>query len=328
MEYIYSGIIEEIKAKTQIQSGDIFEYEFSEIKEIYQQYFQFCQENLTEDCSEFDIQPARFYYRTEFGINARAGLQNGYFIIGVNMQTIHSLYDLFYEKNNIFKTDPFLLEKYKILTDKFDVPPGHLMFQIATLFTFYHERAHLIQKSDLLSAFLFEQPAPINEKWFSLERHVIELDADLDAAHKICFHIVEYFKKLDTKEKTSENLQKILSLGVAGVFSYFLLYYKNDVKVYYKEYTHPHPLVRISYIVDCFVSVAEINLPEGFKINLKKTIRDGFAIADIFYKSVFNVELVESFAGQFMKESKNVEVYVNELFEVGRGMEFLVKNRH
>lgn len=328
MDYNYNDIIEELKAKAQVPSGDIFEYDFSEIKDIYQRYFQFCQKNLTEECSDFDIQPAKFYYRSEYGINARAGLQNGYFIIGVNMQTIHSLYDLFYEKNNIFETDPFLLENYKELTDKFDVPPGHLMFQLATLFTFYHERAHLIQKSDLLSASLFEQPAQINGQAFSMERHVIELDADLDAAHKICFHLIEYFKKLNTDNRTSENLQKILSLGVASVFSYFLLYYKDGVKVYYKEYTHPHPLVRISYIVDCFVRVAEINLPGDLKIDLGKTIRDGFAIADTFYKSVFNIELVEAFAGQFMSESKNVEAYVNELLGVGEGMAYLVKNRH
>lgn len=328
MSYNYTEIIDDLRARAQVLTGDIFEYEFSEISDIYERYFQFCQENLTEECDEFDIQPAKFYYRSEYGINARAGLQNGYFIIGVNMQTIHALYDLFYERNNIFETDPFLLDNYKELTDKFDVPPGHLMFQLATLFTFYHERAHLIQKSDLLPTSLFEQPTKTNTQDFSIERHVIELDSDLDTAHKICFHLVEYFKKLNANDRAVENFQKILSLGVASVFSYFLLYYKEDVKVYYKEYTHPHPLVRISYIVDCFVRVAEINIPEDLKIDLGKTIRDGFSIANTFYKSVFKIELVERFAAQFMEESNDVEVYVNELLGVGEGMPYLVKNRY
>lgn len=328
MDYNYTDIIDDLKDNAKVPIGDIFEYEFSEIKDIYQRYFQFCQENLTEECDEFDIQPAKFYYRTVYEINARAGLQNGYFIIGVNMQTIHSLYDLFYEKNNIFESDLFLLENYKELTDKFDVPAGHLMFQLATLFTFYHERAHLIQKSDLLAASLFEQPMPTNQNEFSIERHIIELDADLDAAHKICFHLIEYLKKLNANDRTPENLQKILSLGVASIFSYFLLYYKEKVKMYYKEFSHPHPLVRITYIVDCFVRVAEINLPGDFKIDLGKTIREGFIITDTFYKSVLNIELVEGFAEQFMSESKNVEVYVNELLGVGEEIEYLVKNRH
>jgi hypothetical protein len=327
MSYNYTEIIDDLIAKAQVPSGDIFEYEFSQISDVYERYFQFCQENLTEECDEFGIQPAKLYYRTEYGINARAGLQNSYFIIGVNMQTIHALYDLFYERNNIFDTDPFLLDNYKELTDKFDIPPGHLMFQLATLFTFYHERAHLIQKSDLLTNSLFEQPTPINPQNFSIERHVIELDADLDAAHKICFHLVEYFKKLDAHDRTVENLQKILSIGVASVFSYFLLYYKEDVKVYYKENTHPHPLVRISYIVDCFVRVAEINIIGNLKLDLGKTIRDGFSIADTFYKSVLNVILVEGFAAQFMAESKKVEIYVNELLGAGESMPYLVKNR-
>lgn len=327
MSYNYAEIITDLKTNAHVPNGDIFEYEFSPLNVLYDRYFQFCQENLIEECHKYNIQPARFYYRTEYSINARAGLQNGYFIIAVNMLTIHSLHDLFYNKNDIFESDPFLLENYKELADKFDVPPGHLMFQLATLFTFYHERAHLIQKSELLSSSLFEQPTPINPKDFSIERHVIELDADLDAAHQICFHLIEYFEKLQAENKTKVNMQRILSIGVASVFSYFLLYYKDSLKVYYNEFTHPHPLVRISYIVDCFIRAAEINIPGNIKLDMEQAIRDGFSISNIFYQSVFEIELVKNFADQFMEESDNIEAYVNELLGIGEGMPILVKNR-
>ena len=325
--YNYQEIIEDLETTAKIPIGDIFDYQYSPINEIYDRYFQFCQENLTEECDEYDIQPAKFYYRTEYGINARAGIQNGYSIIGVNMQTIHSLYDLFYEKNDIFDTDAYLSENYGDLVSKFDVPVGHLMFQLATLFTYHHELAHLIQKSPNVALWLSEQYADTTKEEFSIERHVLELDADLNAAHSICFHLIEYLKKLPQADRTQDNLQKILSIGVASVFSYFLLYFKDEKKMYYAEHTHPHPLVRISYIVDCFIRVAEINLPQGFKLDLGTTLKEGFIIADTFFLNVFKSSLVEEFGKHFMTESKNIESYVNELLGVAEGMPNLVKNR-
>jgi hypothetical protein len=326
--YNYTDNVHELEHSANIPFSDIFHYQDSPINEIYERYFQFCQENLTTECDDYNIQPAKFYYRTEYGINARAGVQNGYSIIGVNMQTIHSLYDLFYERNDIFETDDYLLKKYGELVEKFDIPAGHLMFQLATLFTYHHELGHLIQKSPNLSLWLTEQYNDTTEDNFSIERHILELDADLNAAHSICFHLIEYLKKLEPKDRTHESLQKIISIGVSSIFSYFLLYFKKAKNIYYKKHTHPHPLVRISYIVDCVIRVTEINIPQDFEIDLGKTLREGFIISDIFFRSVLNSTLVEDFAKYFLTESKNIEAYVNELLGIAEGMPNLVKNRN
>ena len=323
----YTDNIHELEHSAKIPFGDIFDYRHSPISEIYERFFQFCQENLTNQCNEYNIQPAKFYFRTEYGINARAGVLNGYFIIGVNMQTIHSLYDLFYEKNGIFETDHYLSNNYKDVVNKFDVPVGHLMFQLATLFTYYHELGHLIQKSPILPLWLSEQYIDKNNEVFSIERHVLELDADINAAHSICFHLIEYLKKLNPEDRTQENLYKILSIGIASIFSYFLLYFQDTKNIYYKKYTHPHPLVRISYIVDCFIRVAEINLPSDFLINLEKTLKEGFRISDIFFRTVLSSNLVDDFGKLLLTESNNIEMYINELLNIAEKMPYLVKNR-
>lgn len=147
MHYNYLKIIEELREKAKVHSDDIFEYQFSSLSEVFERYFQFCQENLSEESSEYKIQPAKFYYRNQYEVNARAVVQNDYFIIGINMGTIKTLYDIFYEHNDIFDSSDILSDKYNKLAEQFDVPIGYLMFQSAILFTFYHERAHLIQKS-------------------------------------------------------------------------------------------------------------------------------------------------------------------------------------
>ena len=326
--YNYTDIAYELEHSANIPIGDIFDYQYSPICDIYEQYFQYCQENLTTQCQEYDIQPAKFYFRTEYGINARAGIQNGYSIIGVNMQTIHSLYDLFYEKNKIFEIDEYLSINYGDLVKKFDIPVGHLMFQLATLFTYHHELGHLIQKSPTLPFWLTEQYINTTKDEFSIHRHILELDADLNASHSICFHLIEYLKKLEANERTQQNLQKILSIGVASIFSYFLFYFEKEKNIYYKEHTHPHPLVRISYIVDCVIRVAAINLPSDFKIDLGNTLKEGFIISDTYFKIALNSNLVDSFGKDFLKESRHIEEYINELLKIAENMPNLVKNRN
>lgn len=150
----------------------------------------------------------------------------------------------------------------------------------------------------------------------------------MDAAHNVCFHLIEYFDKLKQDEKTKINLQSILSIGVASIFSYFLQYYKEDFRIYYKESSHPHPMVRISYIVDCFIRVSEINLPGNFVVDSKQTLKDGIIIAEIFYKTNQKAPLVKDFADQFMEESYNIEKYVNDLLGIADSMRNLVKNKH
>ncbi|MBT1695921.1 hypothetical protein KK083_03470 [Fulvivirgaceae bacterium PWU4] len=327
MKYSYRDNIAELTDKAKIDISDIFDYESSPIKELYEKYFQFCQENLAEHCNDFNISPAKFYYRPEFGINARAGRVNGYFVIGVNMGTVHSLYDLFYQKNTIFQSHDLLLKNYGGLIEKFDVPVGHFMFQFGILFTYYHERAHLIQTSPLLANWFSEQSGNGPHNTFSIERHILEMDADIDAAQHICFHLIEYWKKLNTEDRTEDNIQKILSIGVASIFSYFLLYYKQGIKIYYRQHTHPHPLIRLSYIVNCLSQVAKINLPLSFQLDQNAMSQNGIVIADLFYKEVFHSSRVGNALAQSTSEGRNIQEYVNELLQLAGAFPNLVMKR-
>jgi hypothetical protein len=323
MKYSYSKTIQELKDHALIPVGDIYEFESARIAPIYERYYQFCQENLEEKSNEYNIQPSRFYFRNKFGINAQAGYQNGIYIVGVNMSTIDSLYSLLHERNDIFEVDKCLSELYGSLISEFDVPVGHLMFQLSTLFIFYHEKAHLGQFSGESHEWLTE----VLKTEYSAERHALELDADIDAAHFICFHLLEYFKKLSPQERTSENLEKTLSIGIASIFSYFLIYFERSGDIYFNEHSHPHTLVRISYILDCMIRVAEHNLPDDITINSVKVLNESFKITDQYYKRVNDSDLVKDFINQFKIEANKITDYVNTLLEFSKRMPNLIKNR-
>jgi hypothetical protein len=314
--YSYQEITNELILKAKIPKDDIFYYDFSPLQSIFEHFFQFCQHNLSEYNKEHNIQPARFYYREEYGINAKAGIQNDYYIIGINKETITMLYGLFHDQNDIFEAHP-KLHSYLELNRFLNVSLGVLMFQMASLFTFNHELAHLIQKSDKLSQWFSEQYSNEKDDTFSVGHHILEFDADLYAAHLVCFHQIDYWQKQDQQYRTPENLVKMLTIGAASIFSYVMLFRTTGEEMYYKKYFHPHPVVRISYILDCFTKVAKINLPES-TFDPMHSLREAFEISEIFFTSIIGQNLVDKFRSIYRNQTNEIKRYVDELIALSK----------
>lgn len=329
--YNYKEITEEISSKAKIDKNDIFHFEYSTLNPIFASYFQFCQENLSEKCGKYNIQPARLYFSNEYSVNAGAFSttdENPYYVVRIHMGTIVRLYNLFYDKNNLFEEDKDL-DHYNSLMQTLKIPLGLLMFQLATLFTYYHELTHLIQKSPFLELGLTEAQVAEDES-YAVEKHILELDADLNAAHSICFHILEYWRKQDDEFQTQQNLEKVLSMGTASVLAYFLLLAPVNQNVYYKKFAHPHVFIRIAYIIDCFISVAEVNLrPEkNEKLDSNRIVKEGFTIADKFFKLVLGVNRIGTFTTHYFNEMDNIKSYANELLRLAKENPNLYMNRY
>lgn len=323
--YNYNDITKELIEKASIREEAIFDYQFSPYFEEYEKYFQYCQKNLSEYCGEYNIQPARFFYIDDLGINARAWVNEKYYLIGVKKDTIYSLINLFCEKNNIFESDENLIEKYSELIHKFDITIGKMMFELAISFTYHHELAHLIQKSPVLSIGLNEQSECKSDSPYSIDRHILELDADINAAYTVCIQLIEYWKKLPEQIRTNINLQKILTLGTASVLCYFLQFYGGTLGFYLRKCNHPHPILRIIYVVEYMVGNAEHNLSE--KINTIEIIRSAFQIADTYYRTILSNDVVSKFTEIYQHEKQEIDNYINELLELSINTPNLVRNR-
>lgn len=319
----YEEITNELISLANIPVSDVFYYQDSPLKEIYDGYFQFCQENLSSHNVEFNIQPARFYFRALLEVNANAGRSNGYSIIGVNMATIHHQHKIFDESDKLFKTDQYLKLTYESFLSCLDKPIGIIMFQFTSLFTYYHELAHLIQKSPLLNEGLSEKYSENNSLEYSLDKHLLEYDADLNSAHLTCFHLIEYWQGFDLKNQTQSNFEKLLSIGIASIFSYLMLFFTNEGDIYYKKGSHPHPLIRTTYILDEIIRIVGVNVPTEWKINRKEIINNGLQISDI----ILNKDLSAKFGKYLNEESSQIESFITELIQLTNNLDFLVKNR-
>lgn len=119
----------------------------------------------------------------------------------------------------------------------------------------------------------------------------------------------------------------MLSIGAASIFSYFILL-STERDIYYKKYWHPHPVVRISYIIDCFIKVAEINLPDNVQLDANLTITEAFRISDKFFSSVLNDNAVEKFISVYSSETSNIEKYVTELIALSKTNPALVRHKN
>lgn len=319
--YDYYDVVGELISKKIIPNGDEYDFEISPTALTYSRYFQFCQENLSERCDEYNIQPARFYFRENFDVNARAGLVNGYYIIAVNKGTVHNLYEFFYNQNNIFETEE--LSDFNILNTILDVPIGYFMYQAATMFTYYHELGHLIQKSQSLNLWINEQYDFVEDQ-FDFLKHLLEFDADMHAANSLCFHPIDLWEKLNDEQRSQQNLEKILSLTLASIFSYFLFLTKRrNEPIYYQKYTHPHPLIRVTYILAAFLDVAKIYFPEVSQTNI---MNDAFRVVTKLFKSSMEDDIMHEYRDTLFREYHDIMGYIDIIIEQARNVPYLATN--
>jgi len=325
--YNYSDNVKELKNVLEDKADEIFEYGDSELREQFEKFFQFCQTHLSEECNSFNIQPALFYYTTFYSLNAIAAKVQNSYLIGVNMGTMSSLYYLLYAQNNIFYMSSYLYEAFNPISEALSDDMEYIMFQLSIIFIYYHELAHLIQMSDNSYIWKLENPTSVADDDFSVERHILELDADVNGSYNICLHLIQYFEKLPHLSQTNRNLEKLLALGTASVFSFFLIFYSDYEEMYYREHSHPHPMIRLSYVVDSFIKSAENNLPSGVDIDKGEVIRLGFGISEMLFENYPRRDIIHNFSAQFIKESSHIKEYVDELLAISKEMPSLVMNR-
>lgn len=97
MPYNHRDNLKELAYKAGIFDG--FDYSVNDPFGLTEQYFQFCQQNLSEECEKYNIQPARIYIRRWPTVNARAGRPAGYSVIAMNYGTMPALFRLFTDHN-------------------------------------------------------------------------------------------------------------------------------------------------------------------------------------------------------------------------------------
>jgi hypothetical protein len=306
----YKGMIEKIINNTSITSDEIFDYEYSPLREEFNLNFEFYNEALRRN-SDYGISPSLLFYSNDFSVNAAACNENGSYIIRIHLGLMQYLIERFKNKTDLLVG--IVNDEFRDFEASINVPINELMYQNALHFTFYHEMAHLIQKSELLSSVLYEKYQ--DESVYSELNHLLELDADKFSSLCIGAHILGFLDTNFGSTLTKEQLEKTLILICSSALFYLLSFQTNKKAIYYKEYTHPHPVIRITCIILNIVEYIRQSLSKkgyGIEINTNEVLFKCIEFSNTLSVYKFESNLIEDYTNILVSETKNILEYIKE----------------
>ena len=300
-------------------------YDFHELPraDVFQRAFNFFQGNIFKHYN-YGISPGLFYFNPETSVNARAGKINNYYLISINKGTIFRLLKT-YNDNALILEIPEL-NFLKKLEKKTSNPINELMFQICCNFTFYHELAHLIQKTETQKFNMSEDIS--NFESFNVNNHILEYDADLFSAICIGTHLYQYINKYCPKANNKES-EKIISIIGAGIFNYLLIFKSTKAPFYLRENSHPHPIVRIICIIYFITDYIEFvsNKRSDIILNKEGIISNIILYAKYIADYFIPDETMKHINKIFVEDKEKAVIYSQELFSLVKDFRFSAYNK-
>jgi hypothetical protein len=297
----YEPVVQElIAANVFPHQGNYFDFNNDPLKSEFQKLFDFAQELLDRKDLEYEFPQGRFFYNNQPQINAFAYSENGYSIIEMFSGGVRRVYELFDEANILFDRDD--LKKYKPLAGMFQITPGYFLFNYVMLYFVYHEAGHLVQR--LQGSINYEENlqgglVPENVK----ERHIREYDADWFAASHLG-------PKLVQAANGGQHLEGLTELALAGIYIYFIKHAESLPEIYYEEEAHPHPSVRLSYIIIHLLEAIAVNTEDP--LDDKKILKEVIRISEQLLITP-KINIIEKYSKQLYKEISKVEAYIQTI---------------
>lgn len=315
----YRASIAQIIETVGMRSESFSDLEGLENELEFLKVFEFYLETL-ELHQDYGIAPSFLFFANSDTINARAARSpNNEYLLGINRGTINWLIENFFSNNTLVTDNEIFL--FDDISPYLDVPINDLMYQTGCHFTFYHEMAHLIQKSDYLELCLEENPEPVEV--YDLDRHLLEIDADTFSALCLGTHIMQYSNKIFGDNISKLLVEAIIILISVPIILYLLSFKGNSIKLYYKESTHPHPAIRLTNFLivlshHCNGFLNGKN--SGFTVNQGDILISALDIAEKLQLPFFGSNVVSEFREVIIENRPEVINYLGELVEANSAL--------
>lgn len=310
--YLYKENIKKIIAAG-ISKSMIFDYEHHPLANAYDQYFRWCNENLNDYSQQLSLRNCYFFYWDTFEANAGAATNKQNSFIRFSTGYMTRLSEKLGRERNFFQNSKFT--GYHNLQKGIKENLDFLMFQSSTVFTFYHEFAHLVQQQNS-NFYLSERP---RESDFSFHNHVFEYDADLNGAQFVSVLIQQFYTDVLPQEmRTEKNFKRLMYMGISSIVITFLLFLNRefdskkikeiDTDFYTKAKTHPHTYVRITYVISHYVRNAKAN---GVNMDLQDTLNSIGVLCNEFFTGT---DIFTNFMAGMYKHRDEINQYDFELY--------------
>lgn len=257
------------------------------------------------------------YFSIEFNqtFNAKAIVKDKFGIILFNLGLIEKLESIISQSIDIFST-----ENIAQLTVSTNEKPElkNLFIKLCLTYLFYHEFAHVLQLSNSTSfkTYNFQEKYSDN-KSFKIKNHIYELDADHFGVSMSTITLLEYIRRANNTVNTML-LFNLLTALLFSISNIIIEFSENKFEtIYYKKYSHPHPLIRIMECNEQILFLVSNNLvinKEFFIVVLQRTIT---MIDQLYYKSKGHInlsKLVDNNINEIDFYDKEIEV-LNESYK-------------
>ncbi len=288
--------------------GEMFDFSSHSLRNDYQSFFEFCQKYLDRKDQGFDFKNARIFYSDNRDENAAAYLEKDYYIVEIFKGTIEELDDFFRGKNELF--GKAAIRGYRDMIKSTGQEPGDFLFQYVSLFFIYHETGHLLQRTLGGSnniEFAMENCIGAEVK----EQHIRELDADWFASQQLAFHAIDFAKRHSvTTTGFFSMVSDVASLSIAGIFCNFIKWAGDFKKIYYEENCHPHPLVRMLYIVRFLLDAIKENV--NMRPDEMRVLTNALIVSEVLMNEPGN-NVVKIYSAPLLDQIANIETYIKKI---------------
>lgn len=295
-------------------------------------YVKFIYENVGHPKNPFSISPFELFLIRKEEVNAWAFHNKGLNIITIYLKLYKVLEDKIVTSFPTIKgagLDRMNNLRPALKTERGEITCDYLLYQYATMFCYFHELGHLHQQSRAVAA--GSAPFISEEKYslvvgtgFNRVKHAMEIDTDIFAANLISEHIRGLWTQFEEPYRTDENYITLVSMGCAAIFIFFYVISGGWGKMYFLEYSHPHPLIRSSYIADGLGSNGRFHgavdpagcLQNGLEIARELLIAGG-------------EHGIEEYISLFGANTENINQYIHaEMAPFMKTLPYLIQNWH
>ena len=99
-------------------------------------------------------------------------------------------------------------------------------------------------------------------------------------------------------------------MALAAIYTHFIKWAKGYSKIYYQEHCHPHPSIRMSYIIIYLLEALAANIP--IPLDQNSVLKQAIRISEKLMMEPDN-NIVEKYSLELSNEIKDIEAYVNKI---------------
>ena len=270
----YSAHIEKAKIHfPELRLHLLDEAEFNIFKN--QDFAEKCIDLCTELCNSASKKlnvSLNFAVNYNYAFNANANVKEKHSLITFNIGLIEKIEAVINDSIELFQHENIARftiqnnekEKLKQISNK-----------CCIYYLFYHELAHVIQSFDKENLITYDfQEQYSNDKPFDIKSHIYEFDADLFGSSMSTYRLIEEIKNFNNQFEIFPLFNSLTAL--LFTISNVIIIFSGNLfqKIYYKEKSHPHPIIRIIKCNEQILSFASKNMAiqkEFFEAILQRT---------------------------------------------------------